>query len=86
MASHSPDTLLEHPGQHDVAPVQSPSRGAEPPGPDDHNQSEVAEADEDLIEWGVLIDAPPPRPERIIKVQFVEGGQRPILISQDPRD
>ena len=86
MASNSPDTLLEHLGQHDVAPVHSPSRGAEPPGPDAHNQSEVTQTDEDLIEWGVLIDAPPPRPERTIKVHFVEGGKRPIPINQDPRD
>jgi hypothetical protein len=46
----------------------------------------VADEAEDLIDWGVLIDSPPPRPEQTIVVQLVEGGKRPILVSQDPRD
>ena len=48
-------------------------------------ETRLSEAD-GLIDWGVLISEPPPRPRQSLIVRMLDGGKRPIRIEDDPQD
>jgi hypothetical protein len=70
-----------------VPALRTPEKIDSFPIPTNTTPHELAEEGaEGVIDWDVQIDDPPPRPSQTVKVQFVEGGQRPLTIPDDPLD
>jgi hypothetical protein len=42
--------------------------------------------DEIVIDWDVKIEVPPPRPSQTVTARFIQGGRRPLRVSNDPQD
>ena len=86
MAEQPRDTLAEYPVEVETnhRPVDQDS--GDPGSTNRHPQPTLPDAEEGLIDWEVQIEVPPPRPTQTVTIRFIDGGRRPIPISDDSQD